>query len=168
LKFRRSRRGFVAPVRAEISTHTKIREIRTATKGCALFCGAVTRRKLLLSYLHVESRHNETHVVTVDAASGADLLSRTRFPGRRSKRRRKRSNGREREGRRTGEWAKKTALCEAAFGIGDTRPWRSNQDHDSLDDLRLSRSCRRNVKKSYLGAGIKIRARSRRSLITVL
>jgi len=96
LKFRRSCRGFVAPVRTEISTYTKIREIRTATKGCPLFRGTVTRRKLLLSYLHVESRHNETHVVTVDAASGADLLSRTRFPGRRSKRRRKRSGRRER------------------------------------------------------------------------
>lgn len=40
---------------------------------CALSQTGSVRGRLLSLYLHVESRHNETHVLTVDAAPGADL-----------------------------------------------------------------------------------------------
>lgn len=72
----------------------------------------------------MESRHNETHVITVDAAPGADLLSRTRFPERKSDREGQR--GRNKKGKRRrkhmGEWAKRTTLYVAASRSRDIRP----------------------------------------------
>jgi len=120
----------------------------TTTKGYALLCRAEACWKLLSSYLHVESQYNETHVLTVDTAPGADLLL-NEIP-RKKEQDEKREKKKKREAKHSGEWAKGIALCEAAFRIGDIRPWRSNQDHDSFDDVRLSWSCRQNAKKFHV------------------
>lgn len=95
----------------------------------------------LPSYLHVESRHNETHVLTVDAAPGADLLSWTRFPERNNEMKREERRKRERRNTRTsgqrGPLCTKPPLESATSDLED-------QDHDNLDNIRLSRSCRQN------------------------
>lgn len=100
-KFWQGSRKFITSSRAKVLLYTKTQETGPRQRvHYVLLCRTEACWKLLSSYLHVESRHNETHVLTVDAAPGADLLSWTRFPERKSEMKREREEGRERRNTR--------------------------------------------------------------------